>query len=125
MADIAAANVTYTEDVSSRQIECLKRKRSFVFTVAFGDGALTYPAGGVPLTKAKLGCPTVLDELVLLDPASASGYVWKWDRTNNKLRGYQQTDPAAAGGANIPLVELTAATTAPAAQSLKVKAVGW
>jgi hypothetical protein len=156
MADIAASDVTYTEDTAARNITGTRRLRSFVFTLAFGDGALTYPSGGVPLTAAKLGCPTSVQDLTILDQ-SAAGILWTWDRSNNKLRGYIQGVTVGAAGAvttdDFPLdttadplattvsVQLTNSTGAgtkylgklkelstaatPAAQSLKVRVVGY
>jgi hypothetical protein len=52
--------------------------------LAFGDSALTYPAGGVPITKAKLACPNVIESLVVYD-SGTSGYKWTYDAANEKL----------------------------------------
>lgn len=35
-----------------------------------------------------------------------SGYIFEYDITNEKLLAYRQKDPAAAGGADIPLPEV-------------------
>lgn len=121
MADIAAGDVTYA--VVSRAIDDSGNKRN-VLTVAFGNGTLTYPSGGIPLTKASFGCPNVIKSVDLFSPASANGFVYKYDMANNKIRIYQtaavvDTDPAAA------LVELVATTDAPAAATLYCEVVGW
>lgn len=85
MADLAATDVAYTEQVGSAKASPADPRRSAIFTLVFGDGALTYPAGGVPLTKAKLGCPTNIDELQIMD-AGTSGFNIKFDSANGKIR---------------------------------------
>lgn len=120
MAAIAAGDVSYTMQERTNQVEA-DSKRGALFLVAFGDGALTYPAGGVPLTKANLGCPNAIEQLLFVDPASANGFVYKYDYVNEKIRIYQGDNDAVADG---PLVELGGAA-APAAASLYVKVVGW
>lgn len=121
MADIAAADVTYTNPSTAAQT-VVQGRRVGVFTIAFGDGTLTYPAGGVPMTKAKLGCPNVIEEFSLQDPASANGFVYKYDYANEKIRIYQGDYSEAGDG---PLVELAGGSATPAAASLKVKVSGW
>lgn len=85
MADIAAANLTYTVTKRSKLEDSRWMTNA---TVAFGDGALTYPAGGVPLTKASLGCPNTIDSLFIED-IGGSGYVYQYDKANEKLRLFQ------------------------------------
>lgn len=119
MADIASGDVTYTllkqtRDNSSRSENLVQ--------VAFGNGTLTYPSGGVPLVKGSLGLPTNVDELILVDAANANGFVYKVDLTNLKLRIYQGDNDNVADAA---LIELVAATATPAAATLKLKAIGW
>lgn len=118
MAAIASANVTYSlvkqrkEDSSNKIIN---------LTIAFGDGALTYPSGGVPLLAASMGCPNVIRSVVLSDPASANGYVYKYDQANNKLRIYQGDNDQAGDTALIELLT----SIAPAAATLQVEVIGW
>jgi hypothetical protein len=52
--------------------------------LVLGDGSLTYPAGGVPLAKGKLGCPNSVESLVVYSKG-ASGYIWSYDKANEKL----------------------------------------
>lgn len=118
MADIAAADVTYTQVEGSQKASPSEPRRSAVFDIAFGDGALTIPAGGIPLTKAKLGCPTQIDELILIDGAT-NGFMYKYDATNIKMRVYQGDSDGVADGPGV------AVTAAPAATTLRVKVVGW
>lgn len=84
MANIAATDITYTV-VNQRRVQgkvCAKVK------LVFGDGALTYGAGGVPITKAKLGCPTIIESLTVFDKGT-SGYAWTYDSANEKLVAMQ------------------------------------
>lgn len=81
MADIAAADVTYTV-LNQRKLSdsrSMNRVR-----LAFGDGALLVPAGGIPLTIGKLGCPTVVESLVVVDQGT-SGYRFQYDQSEKKL----------------------------------------
>lgn len=97
MADIAAGDVTYTK-IEGTQFSCPSDPRfSAQFTLAFGDGALTYPTGGIPLTKAKLGCPTNLDSLVIMDDGNGDGFIYKFDKSNSKIRIYQSAGFTPAG----------------------------
>jgi hypothetical protein len=123
MPAIGASDITYTEDAASRNIHGTRRIRTSVYTLTFGDGALTYVVGGLQLDKGKMGCPQNLTDLVVLDSA-ASGIDWRWARTLNKLKAFLGKDPAAAGGADTPLVEAGAAY-APPAQSLTVRVMGY
>lgn len=119
MADIASSDVTIT--VEKRTIVG-KQRRNRV-KIAFGNGALTYPSGGVPMPAASsFGMVRNLDYLTIFDENDASGIMWKYDKDNLKLRGYEFDYPAVAEGA---AVELDAASDAPAAQTLYAEAVGW
>lgn len=117
MPAIAATDVTYTvvkvrkEDSSNKVIN---------LTIAFGDGALTYPAGGIPLTAGKMGCANNILAIHMNSPASANGFLYKYDLANNKLRIYQGDN---ANVAAAPLVELGA--VAVIATSLSLEAVGY
>jgi hypothetical protein len=88
MADIASSDVTYSA-LARRKVNGSPSRWVNVVTAAFGDGALLYPAGGIPLLKASMGLPNVIEGLKIMDAHSANGYVYKWDKTNNKLRIYQ------------------------------------
>lgn len=85
MANIAASDITVTV-INNRKRE--DGRKQLNLTLAFGDGALTYPAGGVPISKAALGCPTVIESLVVYDKGT-SGYAWSYDRANEKLVAIQ------------------------------------
>lgn len=119
MADLASTDVTVT--VEERRIEGKKRLNRVKIT--FGDGALTYPANGVPLPDfSSFGMKRNLDYLILTDPGSGDGLVWKYDQANTKLRGYEG-DYAQVADAD--LAELDGTSDAVAAQTLYAEAVGW
>lgn len=82
MADIASGDVTYTVLNNKRSED---GKRQVNARLQFGDGALTYPAGGIPVAKAKLGCPNTIESLMIYDDG-ALGYHYSYDHTNQKVR---------------------------------------
>lgn len=88
MAALVAGDVTYT--LQSKAIG-EGGNREFVFSLAFGDSAKTYPAGGVPLTAGSLGCPNAIKSIVILDESNADGLIYKLDLTNKKIRIYKGT----------------------------------
>lgn len=125
MADIAFSDVTITV-TKERRVGGATTRREVEAAISFGNNTLTYPTGGVPITGKQhlgvteavracrsLGFPTELDDLVIIDEnatgAAGSGFVYKWDRTNNKIKVYVNT----AGGANDELGEHTNATFVP------------
>lgn len=57
-------------------------------TLTLGDGASTYPAGGIPLSGALLGCPRQVDSITVEDSATTN--LVKYDKVNKKLRIYVQ-----------------------------------
>lgn len=96
MADIASTDVTIT--VQEKRIEGA-RKRARV-KIAFGDGALTYPSGGVPLPAyGQFGMKRFLEYIVLTDSDDATGIVWKFDQENKKLRAFIPGVTVGAAGA--------------------------
>lgn len=80
MTVLAASDVTVT--ILNRRRE--NARNFFNVQLAFGDGALTYPAGGIPLTKAKLGCPNALESMIVHSKGT-SGYGFSYDPVNEKL----------------------------------------
>jgi hypothetical protein len=86
MADIAASDLTYTVQKTSKMEDGRRRTN---MKIAFGNGSLTYPSGGIPLSSlSSHGFPNVVAEVLLMDANDASGINWKYDYENNKLRGY-------------------------------------
>lgn len=84
MSNIAATDVT----VTILQMRKSADRNLYNIQLAFGDGALTYAAGGVPLDIGKLGCPTIVESLDVYDKGT-SGYAWTYDATNKKLIAIQ------------------------------------
>lgn len=120
MAAIATANVTYT--INKKQIAD-SGARTFDVSIAFGNGTLTYPSGGVPLLKGSLGCPAVISSFNITNESAGDGFTYKYDATANAIRIYQVPSSAALGSA-APLLELTTAAT-PAATTLVVRVSGY
>lgn len=85
MANIAATDITVTLNHKSILGDSRRRINA---TLAFGDGALTYPSGGVPISKGALGLPNAIESLVVYD-SGTSGYRWTYDTTNEKLVAMQ------------------------------------
>lgn len=81
MAALSAASVTYTMKVQRKGMDSRNCNK---VQLAFGDGALTYPAGGIPLTIGNMGCPTTVESLSIVDQGT-SGYKFSYDSTNAKL----------------------------------------
>lgn len=116
MANIAAGDVTYTVQNLRTLGNSLKANR---VKLVFGDGALTYAAGGVPVTKAKLGCPTTVQSLTVYDKGT-SGYQISYDGVNEKIVLIQgDNDGVADGPGNQP------STVAIAAQTIYVEVIGY
>lgn len=109
MANIAASDVTVTlleqRKSADRVLNNVK--------LAFGDGALTYAAGGVPITKAKLGCPNIIESLTIYDNG-ISIYAWSYDAVNEKLTAIEN-DGTPAQPTGVAIV----------AQVLKCEVMGW
>lgn len=112
MAQIASADVTYTLVDGTSIAHAANPMPRRIFTVAFGNGTLTYTNGGIPLDKTKLGCPSNLMSLIMLDSGNSVGYVPKWNATANTVRLYQDANVTAAAAAALVEVLTSAAVTA-------------
>lgn len=123
MADIAASDVTYALVEGSQQVNHNSRYEAN-FDISFGDSSLTYPANGIPLTKAKLGCPASLEKVDMFSPAASNGFVYKYDKTNVSIRIYRSAVIGTPTGA-AALIELVSGSTAPAAASIRANVSGW
>ena len=103
MAALASSDVTITLQASHRGRLYEKNQdgsRTTFCKIAFGDGALTYPSGGVPLpAAASFGMQSTIHRVKLLDEDDASGIAWKYDYENKKLRAYLQGIIVSAAGA--------------------------
>ena len=94
MADIAVTDVTATK-VGKTEIG--KTVKSHVMDLAFGNGTLTYPVGGIPLSVAKLGLAREVRSVQIV--GAPDGFVYKWDHVNNKIQIYVQGVLVGAAGA--------------------------
>jgi len=121
MADIAAGDLVYTLQAGTQQIVGDSRFGA-VWKIVLGDGVDTYPSGGVPITKASVGCPNDIEEFHIMDASDADGYVYKYDYENDKIRIYLGDNNNASDG---PLIEFTGASTVVAATTIYVKVTGW
>lgn len=83
MADLAAGDVTYTV-LNSRIVNGMPSRKLNRVRMAFGDGALTVPANGIPVSKGKMGCPVVIESMIVVDQGT-SGYVFQYDQSAEKL----------------------------------------
>ena len=118
MAGIAAGDVTYTIEHQDRipGVGTVSHVK-----IAFGDGALTYDTGGVPLTIGKMGCPNLLKSFNLTESAVTSGYLWDYDKSAAKLKGFYFDYDAGADGAAIEIDS----GVAPAAQTIHARVEGY
>jgi len=114
MAGLTSSDVTVTRSVRDRDIgHGTLGKNMTIVSVAFGDGAKTYPSGGVPMPAiGNFGFSRQVDFCAIQEP-SGNGYTYKYDATNNKIRIYTQGvvtgSTAATACANGALVENSAA----------------
>lgn len=121
MPAIAASDVTVT--VSVRDRLPFNKKRRVQLSVAFGNGALTYPTGGVPMPAFGIfGMKRNLDYINIID-ATGSGFEYRYDKTNNKIKMYNENENATYLQRQ-QLSEIQS-TVAPAAVTLQCEAVGW
>ena len=120
MPQIGSADVTYAH-VESRANPS-DPAPEHIFTIQFGDGSLLYTNTGIPLQKAKLGCPESLSELIMLDTGNTVGYVPKWNPTTNRIRLYQDANVTAAAAAALVEVLTSAVVTS---TTLRVKVKGY
>jgi len=81
MANLSAGSVTYTMKNIRRLSNSKVQNR---VQLAFGDDVLTYPAGGIPITIGKLGCPNVVESAHCVYQGT-SGYQFQYDSVNSKL----------------------------------------
>lgn len=116
MADLAASDVAYTI-LNKRKLD--DSRKSLRVRLAFGDGVDTVPAGGIPLTKGKLGCPVEVESLKVVDQGT-SGYRFQYDQSAEKLVVMHYDYDAVADGAAIQ-----ASAVAIAAQTIEVEVLGW
>lgn len=106
MADLTAADVTPAIQYKSN----VPRLRLALVTLSFGDGALTYPAGGIPLPTpvTKYG---MAKTILRMHCEAVDGYVYRYDAVNHKLLVFEGDYNALADGALIEATGVALAAT--------------
>lgn len=105
MTDLASTDITLTVDPHK-----MGSLRMAYATHAFGNGALTYPYGGVPLPdKGRYGLKSQISDFQIVDD-DKSGIVWKYDKTNHKLKAYHRA-PVVVFEETVTLTANTTGTT--------------
>lgn len=120
MAQIAASDVTYT--MVSENASPSRPETERIFNVAFGDGALTYTNGGIPITKAKLGCPATIRAFSIIGATGGQGNIPVFNYTANTVQLYRDANVTA--GAAAALTEMLTSAAVPAT-TLRVKVLGY
>ena len=103
MTDLVATDLTYT--INSQSHIGMAGKAVDV-KITFGDASLTYPSGGVPLTKAKMACPVVLHTFIMSEASSGVSTLWKYDDSAEKLRAYILSTAAEFSGDAVAAQEI-------------------
>ncbi len=123
MAAYGTADVTYTAiagyHVGGNPASPMKG-HTFALSVA---GGKTYPAGGIPLVGAQLGCPATIQQFMWIDAGSSSGLVAKFDLTAVKIRLYEAVNATTLAFTSA-LTEVGTAETV-AATTWKAFVSGW
>lgn len=96
--------------------------KGHAFSVSVAGGK-TYPAGGIPLMQASLGCPATIQQFFWLDEGSSSGLVAKFDLSAVKIRLYEAANNTTLAFTSA-LTEVTTAETV-AATTWKCFVAGW
>ena len=117
MPDLVAADVTVNlatlntavgnNTNRNYDIEIVGRRKHAHVAIAFGDGAKTYPPGGVPMPDfGSFFLVRNLEDVILTDEASASALEAKYDTANNKIRLYSAGAELNAGVDPVPALTL-------------------
>lgn len=70
-----------------------------------------YLTGGVAVSAASVNLNEIYGAIVVGQDGTAVGYLPVWDAANAKVLLFQSIDPASAGGANTPLVQVSNAVS--------------
>ncbi len=97
MPALVAADFTVSQ---VGKAELGRQSKTVVTDLTFGDGAKTYPTGGIPLpTLANLGFRRNIESIHIPQDSSGDGFVYKVDHANHKLLIYTQGVAHGAAGA--------------------------
>lgn len=120
MADLTAANVT----VVLNKVTIQKGQKENQVTISFGDGALTYPANGVPMPGfGAFGMVRNLERLIF-DGDPGLGNMYGYDVPNNKVRIWFPTQETAVNASRVG-TEYVGASTVVLATTIRAIAIGW
>jgi len=90
MTALASADVSVSIPAQDRNIIPSASRIISMPEITFGDGALTYPTGGVPLPdKSMFGFKKAI-EFVEIQQPPANGFVYKYDQANHKIKIFTQ-----------------------------------
>jgi len=118
MTALASTDVTINEYPLLNNLVPTGNKRVNIVDIAFGDGSLTYPSGGVPLpAKDKFGMFEEIDAMFLMSPPGVL-FEYQYDRDNHKIRII-----SLAPGASADVAEMST-SAAPAATTLRALVIG-
>lgn len=94
MADISSSDVSVSVDMRTGGV-ILDKSKQYAANISFGDGALTYPSGGIPLLPSMFGFRQEIASLAFSDASSGDGLIYKFDKSNAKIRIYRSASQAA------------------------------
>lgn len=118
MANILSSNVTYAVKNFRRMGNSKVQNR---VAVTFGNGTLTYPAGGVPLLIGSMGCPNVVESASVVS-AGTSGYVFRYNQATASLLMFRNSSSPTSA----VLAEASSGSAdAPASVTVELEVVGW
>ncbi len=86
MAELASTDITVTVNAQDRNCAGVGANKDIVVaTIAFGDGALTYPTTGIPLPAiGAFGLHKAID-FMAVQGALGVGYSYAYDSTNHSI----------------------------------------
>lgn len=91
MAAITAADVAVAVSPQNRDIAgAAAFKNMTLASLTFGNGSLTYPTGGVPLPAISAFGLHKAIEFAAIEQPPANGFVYKYDKTNHKIKIFTQ-----------------------------------
>ena len=119
MTAIASTDVTVVVDPHDRHV--LGKLRMSIGTISFGDGALTYPAGGVEMPAiGNFGMNKEITALDIIDTGGL-GYQLSYDHTDRTLKMLTQAPPIVYEEAHtVPATPFAITLNYPAAAILNV-----
>lgn len=109
MADMTATDVSYViEPYPKGSLLTDKPPRySNLVSVSFGDGALTVPSTGIPLSGIGLGFPEdQVEYVIVVDSTDAGSVYFTYDTTNNSLKSADTSYDSGSAPAATTLVVL-------------------